>query len=95
MTREEAIRELEMISKIYPQTPEECLRVGEAIDMAQKALKDKKARYWKRRWLKMRENIYTVIEMFEQSNKPASATLVRIICLGGNHGLDTDIEARS
>lgn len=85
MDRAEVIKELEA----YKNCDTDIIS-NEAIEVCIKHLKDKKARYWKRRWLKQRENIYKVIETFEQSGKPASALVVKIICLGGQNGVDTD-----
>lgn len=39
MTIEEAIRELNLISKKYPNEKEDCLRVGQTLSMATEALK--------------------------------------------------------
>ena len=89
MTRQEVIKELEAYRNLDTD-----IISSEAIEVCLKSLKDKKARYWKRRWLKMRDNTYKVIEMFEQNNKPASAAVVRIVCLGGNNGVDTDNETK-
>ena len=58
----------------------------EAIDMAIKALKDKKARYWKRRWLKQRDSIYFVIHTFDTLGLHSSAEFIKIVLLGGNYG---------
>lgn len=95
MTRQDACRELELISKVYPDTPEECARVGQALVIAQKAIKDKKARYWKRRYLKQRELVYKAIELFENCGKPASAKILRIVVLGGAEDVDSDSETPS
>lgn len=57
----------------------------EAIDMAIKALKDKKARYWKRRWLKQRDAIYFVIHTFDTLGLHSSAEFIKIVLLEGKY----------
>lgn len=84
MTRQEACRELGLIGKKYPSTPEECERVGQAVVMAQAALNDKKARYWKRRWLRQRDNIYYVINILNETGHTTTAKFIESVIIKEN-----------
>lgn len=60
-----------------------------AIDMAIKSLQDKKARYWKRRWLKQRKQLEDLAVMFESMGKDSNADMVRAILRGDTNGEQT------
>lgn len=83
MDRKEAIEILEK----YKEECEEDYYVkrAEALEIALKALKDKKARYWKRRWLKQRDAIYFVIHTFDTLGLHSSAEFIKIVLLGGKY----------
>jgi hypothetical protein len=88
MDRKEAIERLKLMSQSDDDDSRwvEDIRLDEeAIDMAIKALKDKKARYWKRRWLKQRDSIYFVIHTFDTLGLHSSAEFIKIVLLGGNY----------
>ena len=72
MERQEAIKEL----KAYQNDNTKVLS-NDVIDVALKALSDKKARYWKRRWLKQRDNIYYVISVLKDTGHPTTAEFIK------------------
>ena len=89
MLRADAVKEFEDFQSGKGQLSDE------AIEVAIKCLKDKKARYWKRRYLKQRDLVNQAIEMFERVDKPASAKMLRIMILGGDDYVDSDSQTET
>lgn len=79
LTRQEAIKQL----KAYQQDTKTVLS-NDVVDMAIKTLSDKKARYWKRRWLKQRDNIYYVISVLNDTGHPTTAEFIKSMIIEEN-----------
>lgn len=79
LTRQDAIKQLEAYQKdsgsVLP---------NDVIDMAIKSLSDKKARYWKRRWLKQRDNIYYVINVLNNTGHTTTANFIETMIIKEN-----------
>lgn len=79
LTRQEAIKQL----KAY-QNDSGSVLSNDVIDMAIKSLSDKKARYWKRRWLKQRDNIYYVINVLNNTGHTTTANFIETMIIKEN-----------
>ena len=89
LTRQEAIKQL----KAYQQDAKTVLS-NDVVDMAIKTLSDKKARYWKRRWLKQRDNIYYVISVLNNTGHPTTAEFIKSMIIEENRNeMDTNNRA--
>lgn len=79
LTRQDAIKQL----KAYQQDTKTVLS-NDVIDVAIKSLSDKKARYWKRRWLKQRDNIYYVINVLNNTGHTTTANFIETMIIKEN-----------